>query len=672
MKREARCAAHLARARQCIRSGDARRAAAHVGRAMYYGASTEGRKSIEKLPFQITQRIMGAVVAGPDIDWPSLFRLAAVSRDMYRNAASAIDTALSNAGPGDLRKIPAYVRATRDLGRLSTAEWLRELMSNRARATTLEGAARALAVRRQGDRWMLDECGYRLHDLIRISGDTGNEASAASATLDKLRELVEGPVNEECASIQREPMRSALLRLIAPNRGARARARVIEEGADVQMEVKRFIDGSQGDYIGIWNTGAVKSLQNAFHFPGGLPNVEADLRFWDTRNVENMSRAFSGQRDDQRRTCTGLESWNVARVTDMRCMFQDACVFNQEIGKWDTGRVIHMGRMFSNARAFNQDIGGWDTSNVDDMDGMFALARAFNQDIGRWNTGKLRVMDGMFGGARAFNQDIGGWDTSRVVSIVGVFSEARAFNQDIGRWSTGNMEHMKGAFGYTRAFNQDISRWDTSKVRLMDGMFQGASAFNGDIGGWNTSKVTDMHKMFRLARVFNQDIGKWDTTRVTEMSGMFDGAISFNQDIGKWNTTNVESMFRMFSDAYKFNKSIGEWKTGKVTDMCEMFKDAGAFDKDIGNWDTGSVKRMGGMFSGASKFNRDIGRWDTKKVEDMRGVFHNAMSFNHDLGKWDTGKAKESCATMFASDTGVIMAMTEMYKPGGGSGCVLQ
>ena len=78
---------------------------------------------------------------------------------------------------------------------------------------------------------------------------------------------------------------------------------------------------------------------------------------------------------------------------------------------------------------------------------------------------------------------------------------------------------------------------------------------------------------------------------------------------------------------------------------------------------------MGGMFSGASKFNRDIGRWDTKTRGD---VFHDAMSFNHDLSKWDTGKAKESCATMFASDTGVIVAMTEMYKPGGGSGCVSQ
>jgi surface protein len=55
--------------------------------------------------------------------------------------------------------------------------------------------------------------------------------------------------------------------------------------------------------------------------------------------------------------------------------------------------------------------------NVTNMSSMFDEANVFNQDIGRWNVGKVTNMYWMFGGADAFNQDIGNWDTGKATNM---------------------------------------------------------------------------------------------------------------------------------------------------------------------------------------------------------------------------------------------------------------
>ena len=84
------------------------------------------------------------------------------------------------------------------------------------------------------------------------------------------------------------------------------------------------------------------------------------------------------------------------------------------ISKWDTSAVTNMRELFKDCQLFNDDISGWNVSQVTNMGYMFYGAAAFNQAIGQWNVSQVTTMAGMFYGAAAFNQDIGQWNVSKV------------------------------------------------------------------------------------------------------------------------------------------------------------------------------------------------------------------------------------------------------------------
>ena len=131
-------------------------------------------------------------------------------------------------------------------------------------------------------------------------------------------------------------------------------------------------------------------------------------------------------------------------------------------------------------------------------DEAFENAVVFNQDIGDWDVSSVKYFDGMFEGASAFNKDIGGWDMSSALRIDHMFEDAIAFNQDIGDWDTSSVDDMDHVFSGATAFDQDIGRWDTSSCTDMDHMFEDAIAFNQDISDWDTSSVLDMEGMFQV------------------------------------------------------------------------------------------------------------------------------------------------------------------------------
>jgi len=55
-----------------------------------------------------------------------------------------------------------------------------------------------------------------------------------------------------------------------------------------------------------------------------------------------------------------LSRWNVAKVTNMKSMFDEAYAFNSNISKWNVGRVQSFQWMFYEAKSFKSNLCGWD------------------------------------------------------------------------------------------------------------------------------------------------------------------------------------------------------------------------------------------------------------------------------------------------------------------------
>ncbi len=223
------------------------------------------------------------------------------------------------------------------------------------------------------------------------------------------------------------------------------------------------------------------------------------------------------------------------------------------LGDIDTSKITDMSNLFSGNYGieYSRDFSGiefWNVSKVTDMSGMFSYS-SFNQDISSWDVSNVRDMSWMFSDS-SFNQDISSWDVSNVTNMSEMFSDSD-FNQDISSWDVSNVTNMSWMFANS-PFNQDISSWDVSNVENMSGMFSQrlmffGSSFNQDISSWDVSNVTNMSCMFANSS-FNQDISSWDVSNVTDMSSMFSGS-PFNQDISSWGVPNGDKE-ALFSRRY--------------------------------------------------------------------------------------------------------------------------
>ena len=254
-----------------------------------------------------------------------------------------------------------------------------------------------------------------------------------------------------------------------------------------------------------------QSLSRMFCGCESLVNTNGSITGWQTQNIKDMSSMFAKQwLGNDVPFNQPIGNWNTANVTNMERMFSGATAFNQPLSNWNTQSVINMQEMFSGATAFNQPIGNWNTANVTNMANMFSGATSFNQQL-NWNTQNVTNMGSMFYGATAFNQPLNNWNTQSVTNMRGMFYSAAAFNQALNNWNTQSVIDMGYMFYGATAFNQDLSSWDVSKVTNMSGMFSGATAFNGNVNGWGNKmkNVTNIKSMFQGARAFNQSLEGW-------------------------------------------------------------------------------------------------------------------------------------------------------------------
>ena len=127
--------------------------------------------------------------------------------------------------------------------------------------------------------------------------------------------------------------------------------------------------------------------------------VYGHVSTWDVRLVTTMKGAFAHAQFEMSEHIADMSFWDTRRVVDMSDMFFEAHMFNGDITNWDTRNVTNMSKMFARTTQFDQDIGQWDTSEVSDMSGMFAYAGAFNQNLSNWVVKRGVQHDDMFDGS---------------------------------------------------------------------------------------------------------------------------------------------------------------------------------------------------------------------------------------------------------------------------------
>jgi hypothetical protein len=191
-------------------------------------------------------------------------------------------------------------------------------------------------------------------------------------------------------------------------------------------------------------------------------------------------------------------------------MFQLATAFDQDLSDWRPSSARRMDQMFSGASAFNNGgssgIDNWDVAKVTHFNGMFSRTTSFNQPIGTWNTGAGQNFSQMFYVATAFDQDLTAWSMANAQTTAWMFARASTFNNGgnsgIDGWDVARVSDMSGMFARTTAFNQPIGSWDVSAVErfwtlsnsgeLRIGFLE-ATAFNHDLGGWSLRRLgTDL------------------------------------------------------------------------------------------------------------------------------------------------------------------------------------
>ncbi len=211
-----------------------------------------------------------------------------------------------------------------------------------------------------------------------------------------------------------------------------------------------------------------------------------NLKDIDISLITDMSFVFS---DSEGKDFSGIEDWDMSKVTNTNYMFYNAKNFNHPLNKWDMSNVSSMKGMFYEAQSFNQPLDKWDTSNVTNMSKMFHKALSFNEPIENWDVSNVRDMGGMFGETDVFNQPLNKWDTSNVTNMSEMFYKAKKFNQPLENWNVSNVRNMYGMFYETLSFNQPLAKWDIKSVENMKFMFSYAKSFNQNLDTWDLSKV---------------------------------------------------------------------------------------------------------------------------------------------------------------------------------------
>ena len=139
------------------------------------------------------------------------------------------------------------------------------------------------------------------------------------------------------------------------------------------------------------------------------------------KHITDLSGLFNPRFSKFERTdFSGLETWDVSHVTNMRSMFVKCKNF--------TGKEIE----------------NWNVKNVKDFSGMFGNCSNFNADLSRWNVSNAEEMIRMFSGCESFTgKGLEKWNVSNVVQINHMFDSCKKFTgKSVEKWNLDSLKEM--------------------------------------------------------------------------------------------------------------------------------------------------------------------------------------------------------------------------------------
>lgn len=437
-----------------------------------------------------------------------------------------------------------------------------------------------------------------------------------------------------------------------------------------------------------WGSAGWTSMENAFYGCTNLQISAPDRP--DLSTVTSTAAMFRG--------CSALTGpadigdWNMANVTDMTGMFQNATAFNHSLGSWELNASVNLSNFLNNSGLsclnYGETLKGW-AANAATPSGrnLGAVGQTYGTEAEDARealvTGKGWTINGDgASGSECSGNFITQWDLSKTGSGDAQISFGVTTSGPVGyTWteiSSGTPATGSGTFDDGTATITGLPAGAMIKVSINPANFQGIAIANGQdkdrlvvVSSWgstawtsmnaafdgctdlqitaidlpNLSLVTSMALMFRGCATLNSggNIGSWNVTNVTDMSSLFEGASAFNQNIAGWNTGNVMRMDKMFERAGAFDQPIGTWNTGQVTDMHSMFENAASFKQSVGAWNTGNVTDMTAMFKGATAFNQPLGNWKLNAAVILADFLDdsglNCINYGETLNGWAANPA---------------------------------
>lgn len=156
----------------------------------------------------------------------------------------------------------------------------------------------------------------------------------------------------------------------------------------------------------------------------------------DVSDIEDLNYVFDGS---NRKDFSGIEKWDVSKISEMKGTFRDCKYFNHNINNWNVISLEQAEDMFAGCESFNQPLNNWKFRYLDNTSYMFEGCVKFNQDLDNWNMSTVSKANGMFKGCSSFNGNIDDWDLRGCVEAYEMFEGCKSLTRDLYNMDIGTL-----------------------------------------------------------------------------------------------------------------------------------------------------------------------------------------------------------------------------------------